>query len=195
MDEIFKFQSLLYTMVSEHLIQVHDLAFVPFIGHQRIQERIQELAARINADYAGKTPLFVPILNGAFMFASDLLKEITMPCEVSFIKVASYHGTESTGEIKEVLGLQADIAGRHIILVEDIVDSGLTMDKIVAQLKLRQPASITIAALFLKPESVQVQLPIGYTGFEIENKFIVGYGLDYNGLGRNYADVYQKADE
>jgi hypoxanthine phosphoribosyltransferase len=174
--------------------KVGDLNFVLFLGHDQILEKIQEIANQINTDFENDTPLFVPILNGAFMFAADLLKEVSISCEVSFVKVASYHGTESTGEIEEVLGLQADIRGRHIILVEDIVDTGLTMSQLMRTFEVYQPASISVATLFVKPDSLQVKLPLRYVGFEIPNKFIVGYGLDYNGLGRNCRDVFQKAD-
>lgn len=185
----------LYAMVSEKQIHVLDLDFVPFIDREQLQIRIQEIAAQISEDYREKAPVFVPILNGAFMFASDLFKEISIPCEVSFIKLASYTGTESTGVIKQVLGIQMDISGRHVVIVEDIVDTGLTMAEVIRIFSAMNPASLTVASLFVKPEAVQVELPIGYTGFEIDNKFILGYGLDYNGFGRNYPDVYVKVDE
>ena len=128
------------------------------------------------------------------MFASDLLKEIQIPCEVSFVKVASYQGENTTGSIKQVLGLQTDIRNRHIVLVEDIVDTGLTMNELVKTFSAMEPASLSIVTLFVKPEALKVALPLTYKGFEIENKFIVGYGLDYNGQGRNFRNVYQKAD-
>jgi len=181
-------------MVLAPAIEVLDLTFVPFIDHSQIQERVREIATLINHDFEHKVPVFIPILNGAFMFAADLLKEICIPCEVSFVKVASYHGENTSGTVKEVLGLQVDIKGRHIILVEDIVDTGLTMNQLVQSILKLEPASLSIATLFLKPESLQVELPLTYKGFEIENKFIVGYGLDYNERGRNFRDVYQKAD-
>jgi hypoxanthine phosphoribosyltransferase len=174
--------------------KVGDLSFTPYLEYTQILDRIQTLALQINADFEGKTPIFIPILNGAFMFAADLLKEIHIPCEVSFVKVASYHGTESSGEVGEVLGLQTEIENRHIILVEDIVDAGLTMSQVLRSFREKNPASISVAALFVKPDALQVQLPLNYVGFDIPNKFIVGYGLDYNGLGRNSKDVYQKAD-
>lgn len=182
-----------YSMVSGHTIKVHDLSFSPFISREAIAKRVKELAARLDTDFEGKTPLFVPILNGAFMFAADLFKELQIPCEVSFVKVASYHGTESSGSVKEVIGLQSDIKGRHIVLVEDIVDTGLTMSQLLKRFQELEPASISIASLFLKPESLKVPIEIRYCGFEIENRFILGYGLDYQGQGRNFPDVYQLA--
>jgi len=178
-------------MVSTTSIKIGDLVFVPFIDHANIQDRIREMATAINLDFEGKDPIFIPILNGAFMFTSDLLKEICLPCEISFVKVASYHGSQSSGQVIEVLGLQKDLRGRHIIILEDIVDTGLTMSELVKSFLAFEPASLSIATLFLKPASLKVQLDVSYVGFEIENKFIVGYGLDYNGLGRNYPDVYQ----
>lgn len=181
-------------MVSESLVKIGNLEFVPFIDHSTILERIAVIGAQISHEFEGKDPLFVPILNGAFMFAADLMKEVSIPCEVSFVKVASYQNETSTGEVKEILGIQADIKGRHVILVEDIIDTGLTMSHLVRSLKEFEPASLTVATLFVKPESLVTPVAIGYSGFEIPNKFIVGYGLDYQGKGRNYRDVYQKAD-
>jgi hypoxanthine phosphoribosyltransferase len=181
-------------MVLAPVIEVLDLTFVPFISHSQIQLRVREIGTAINQSFEDKVPVFIPILNGGFMFAADLLKEICIPCEVSFVKVASYQGESTGGEVKEVLGLNTDIKGRHIILVEDIVDTGLTMEKLVTIFMRMEPASLSIATLFIKPKAVKVELPITYKGFEIENKFIVGYGLDYNGQGRNFRDVYQKAD-
>jgi len=181
-------------MVLTSEIRIHDLSFVPYINQEQILERIYEMASEINKDFEGKTPLFVPILNGAFMFASDLLKQICIPCEVSFVKVASYQGENSLGEVEEIIGLKSNIKGRHIILVEDIVDTGLTMSQIVRTFLTYEPASLSVATLFVKPESVQVELPLTYKGFEIENKFIVGYGLDYNQQGRNLRDIYIKVD-
>jgi len=181
-------------MVLAPTLEVLDLTFVPFMDHSTIQKRVIEIGTSINEDFENKIPIFIPILNGAFMFAADLLKEICIPCEVSFVKVASYHGENTTGKVHEVLGLQTEIRGRHIILVEDIVDTGLTMNQLVKAFLKLEPASLSIATLFVKPEALQVELPLTYKGFEIENKFIVGYGLDYNGQGRNFRDVYQKAD-
>ncbi|MBO0357354.1 hypoxanthine phosphoribosyltransferase [Hymenobacter sp. BT186] len=172
-------------------ISLHDKQFKPYLSAARLAEVEQELAARLNQDYADKKPLFLAILNGSFMFASDLLKLVQIPCEVSFIRVASYQGTSSTGEVKEVLGLTEELAGRHVVLLEDIVDTGHTMRMLLDKLATKQPASLEVATLFMKPECLQHELAIRYVGLSIPNDFIVGYGLDYDGLGRNYPDVYK----
>lgn len=172
-------------------ISLHDKQFKPYLSAARLAEVEQELAARLNQDYADKKPLFLAILNGSFMFASDLLKLVQVPCEISFIRVASYQGTSSTGEVKEVLGLTEELAGRHVVLLEDIVDTGHTMRMLLDTLAAKQPASLEVATLFMKPECLQHELAIRYVGLSIPNDFIVGYGLDYDGLGRNYPDVYK----
>lgn len=173
-------------------LKIHDLEFTPFINYDSIMNRVKELSIQINQDYQNRKPIFLPILNGSFVFASDLIKEITIPCEVSFIKVTSYHGTDSKGEVDEVIGLSMDIRNRDIIIIEDIIDSGLTMHSLLKMLSIMNPSSVTVASLFVKPQSLEYDLNIRYVGFEIENKFILGYGLDYNQLGRNYKDIYQK---
>lgn len=175
-------------------IQVKDKYFEPFILHEAILETVEQLGAQISVDFEGKSPIFIPILNGAFMFASDLLKHISIPCEVSFIKIASYEGMESTGEVEEVLGLEADVQNRHLILVEDIVDTGLTISEVMKTLKQFNPASVSIAAFLVKPDSLKKELDIQYIGQKIPNDFIVGYGLDYLGYGRNFKDVYKLAE-
>ncbi|WP_317258928.1 hypoxanthine phosphoribosyltransferase [Hymenobacter tibetensis] len=152
---------------------------------------ITELAVQLNQEYANKTPLFVAVLNGSFMFAADLMKAMHIPCEISFIRVASYQGTSSTGKVQEVLGLTEDIAGRHVVVLEDIVDTGHTMKMLLDTLGAQAPASLEVATLFMKPECLQHELAIRYVGLSIPNDFIVGYGLDYDGLGRNYPDVYK----
>jgi len=172
-------------------ISLHNKQFEPYLSAVRLAEVAQELATRLNQDYAGKKPLFLAILNGSFMFAADLLKLVQIPCEISFIRVASYQGTSSTGEVKEVLGLTEELAGRHVVLLEDIVDTGHTMRMLLDTLGAKQPASLEVATLFMKPECLQHELPIRYVGLNIPNDFIVGYGLDYDGLGRNYPDVYK----
>ena len=151
---------------------------------------VQKIAARINEDYAGRCPLFVAVLTGSFMFAVDLLKHVTVDCEIAFIRVASYEGTQSTGQLKELLGLHEEVAGRDVIILEDIVDTGHTMHALLAQLSAKKPASLEVATLFFKPASLQHELSLRYVGLEIPNDFIVGYGLDYDGLGRNLPDVY-----
>ncbi|QJX49232.1 hypoxanthine phosphoribosyltransferase [Hymenobacter taeanensis] len=172
-------------------ISLHNKQFEPYLPAAQLTTAIQELATRLTQDYADKTPLFVAVLNGSFMFVADLMKGLRFDCEVSFIKVASYQGTSSTGSVKEVLGLSEDIKGRHVIIVEDIVDTGHTMRMLLDTLAAKQPASLEVATLFLKPECLQHELPIRYVGLSIPNDFIVGYGLDYDGLGRNYPDVYK----
>lgn len=175
-------------------VQVGDLFFSKFISRDEIRTQVLALAQRINTDLKGKDPVFIPVLNGSFIFAADLIREVDIPCEVSFVKMASYQGLQTGGTIKEVVGLQVSITGRHVVVVEDIVDTGLTMKHLMESFSRMKPASITIVTLFLKPDALKVELSLPYVGFEIPYKFIVGYGLDYNGLGRNLADIYQKAD-
>ncbi|MBX0292119.1 hypoxanthine phosphoribosyltransferase [Hymenobacter sp. HSC-4F20] len=177
-------------MTPDH-ISLHNKQFEPYLSAAQLSDAVQAVAARLNQDYAGQTPLFVAVLNGSFMFVADLLKHITLDCEVSFIKVASYQGTSSTGEVKEVLGLTEELQGRPVIILEDIVDTGHTMRRLLDLLAEKQPASLEVATLFLKPECLQHELSIRYVGLSIPNDFIVGYGLDYDGLGRNYPDVYK----
>jgi len=171
-------------------ISIHNKAFKPYLSAAQLDEAVRRLAARLSADYAGREPLFVVVLTGAFMFASDLLKYISGPCEIVFIRVASYEGTGSTGMVQELLGLREDVQGRHIIIVEDIVDTGTTMHHLLPTLQANGPASVEIATLFFKPESLRHELSLRYVALEIPNDFVVGYGLDYDGLGRNLPDVY-----
>ncbi len=147
------------------------------------------MAGQINQEYAGKQPLFVVVLNGAFLFAADLMKHLTISCEITFIRVASYAATESTGQVKQILGLDESIAGRDLIVVEDIVDSGLTISEVCDQLRTDNPASVAIATLLFKPAALTKAIHLDYVGFEIENQFVLGYGLDYDGLGRNTPDI------
>ena len=173
------------------MIQIHDKTFVPYLSEDMIKERVKLMAAEISRDYAGKQPLFIGILNGAFMFASDLFKELTIEAEISFIKLASYSGTRSSGKVLTAIGLDADINGRHIVIVEDIVDTGKTLSTFMPQLEHQGPASIKLAALLNKPEATTHPIKIDYLSFSIPNKFVVGYGLDYDGLGRNLKEIYQ----
>ncbi|MBQ5404144.1 MAG: hypoxanthine phosphoribosyltransferase, partial [Bacteroidales bacterium] len=145
---------------------------------------------RINADYNGKEIFFIGVLNGVFMFASDLMKNIKVPCTIQFVKVASYQGMTSTGVVKELIGLNADISGKDVVIIEDIVDTGFTMKSILGQLKEKNPASIRIASLIFKPESFREDFKVDYIGFSIPNDFILGYGLDYDGYGRNLPEIY-----
>ena len=176
------------------LIRVHDKNFEPYLTSQEIANAVKRLSDEISRDYQGKRPLFVAILNGAFMFASDLFKGITTEAEISFIKLASYKGTKSTGRVLTAIGLDADLYQRHVIIVEDIVDTGKTLDQFLPKLTHQQPASLKICALLHKPEATVNPIRIDYLGFTIPNKFVVGYGLDYDGLGRNLPEIYKLAE-
>ncbi len=171
-------------------IRVKDKRFAVSIPAEKIQQEIRRVASEITRDYEGQDPLFVAVLNGSFMFAADLLREVTIPCEISFVKLASYEGLSSSGSVNEVLGLGADIANRPVIILEDIVDTGLTMVHLLESLKRHNPKSIDICSLLVKPEKLQEKLDIRYCAMEIPNDFIVGYGLDYDGFGRNLKDIY-----
>lgn len=175
-----------------NIIQVKDKQFSLTLKEEDILKEVKRVAAEINRDYAGKDPLFLGILNGSFMYASDLMKEINIPCKISFVKLASYEGTVSTGKIKEVIGLNESIKGRDIIIIEDIVDTGCTMQQALENLALREPASVRISALLCKPAKLKVDLgdALKYVALNIPDDFIVGYGLDYDGYGRNYRDIY-----
>ncbi|MBR4527564.1 MAG: hypoxanthine phosphoribosyltransferase [Bacteroidaceae bacterium] len=171
-------------------IQVKDKTFRISIPESKIQERVKVIANKINQEYAGKNPVFLSVLNGSFIFSADLLREMNIPCEICFVKLASYQGVNSSGSIRELIGLNVDITDRHVIIVEDIVDTGLTMAHLLDTLKKQNPSSIDICTLLLKPGKLQVNLDIRYCCFEIPNDFIVGYGLDYDGYGRNTKDIY-----
>ncbi len=171
-------------------IQVKDKKFVLSIPEKEILEQVARVAAEINRDYAGQEPVFLAVLNGSFIFAADLLREITLPSQISFVKLASYDGVSTTGKIREVLGLNIDITGRPVIIVEDIVDTGLTMAHMLETLEGHNPSSIAICTLLLKPEKLKVKLDVKYRCLEIPNDFIVGYGLDYDQYGRNTRDIY-----
>lgn len=172
------------------VIQIKDKRFKTFIPEEQIMKEVARVADEINRDLSGTNPLFISVLNGSFMFTADLMKHLTMPCEVSFVKLASYEGTSSTGKVKELVGLGDDITGRSVVIVEDIVDTGLTMKQLVETLRARGPKDIKIATLLVKPDKLKVELDINYVAMNIPNDFIVGYGLDYDGLGRNYRDIY-----
>jgi hypoxanthine phosphoribosyltransferase len=174
-------------------IRVKDKDFKLFLSAATIQENIKKVAAAISADLEGQDPLFLAVLNGSFMFASDLMKNITIPCQISFIKLASYEGMESGGKVREVFGLSEKIEGRTVVIVEDIVDSGRTMTQLLASLNTRNPKEIKIATFLYKPEALQCELDLNYVVFEVPNDFVVGYGLDYDGYGRNMGEVYSLA--
>lgn len=171
-------------------VKVLDKTFVTFIPHLRIQETIARMAADLDRDLSGTDPLFLAVLNGSFIFASDLFKQIKMPARISFVKMASYIGTGSSGKVDQLIGLQETISGQHIVILEDIIDSGLTLTKMLEHLKGQQPASVRIASLLFKPAAFKASFKIDYLGMEIPNDFVVGYGLDYNGYGRNSKDIY-----
>lgn len=171
-------------------IKVRDREFAVSIPEEKIKARVAEVAAQISHDLEGKRPLFLAVLNGSFVFAADLLRGIETPCEISFVRMASYEGTSSTGAVKQLIGLKEDIKDRTVVIVEDIIDSGLTMVHLLELLKEKQPADIKIAALLVKPGNLKVELDIPYCCFEIPNDFIVGYGLDYDGEGRNLPSIY-----
>ena len=173
------------------LIKVHDKTFETYLPEDIIQKRVQELAAAINRDYAGKRPMFIAILNGSFMFASDLFKHLTIEAELCFIKLASYKGFKSSGNVVTSIGLEDDIFNKEIVIVEDIVDTGKTLHNFLPKLEHQQPKSLKIATLLHKSEATEYPLQLDYIGFDIPNKFVVGYGLDYDGLGRNLKEIYQ----
>ncbi len=175
-------------------IQIKDKHFTISIREKDIQKEVIRVANEINRDLADDQPLFLSVLNGSFMFTADLMKHITIPCEISFVKLASYEGTSSTGTIKEMIGVNEDIEGRTIVIVEDIVDTGFTMQHMLETLAKRNPKKVHIASLLVKPEKLQVDLDIEYVAMKIPNDFIVGYGLDYDGFGRNYPDIYTVVD-
>lgn len=172
------------------IVEVRDKKFSISIPAEEIQKRVKELGASISSDLNGRKPIFLAVLNGSFVFAADLLREITIPCEISFIRMASYSGTSSTGQVKEVMGLNESLKGRTVVIIEDIIDSGLTMQELVALLQKEDPSEIRIASLLVKPNNLKVSLDIPYCCFKIPNDFIVGYGLDYDGEGRNLKNIY-----
>ncbi len=172
------------------IVKIHDKTFKISYKEEDILKKVKAVADRLNKDMAGKSPLFLAVLNGSFVFAADLMRMITIPCEISFVKLASYQGTMSTGKIKEVIGINEDLSGRTVVIVEDIVESGFTMKRMLESLGTRNPAEIHICTLLLKPEKLKVDLNVEYAAMEIPNDFIVGYGLDYNQQGRNLRDIY-----
>jgi hypoxanthine phosphoribosyltransferase len=177
------------------IIQVIDKKFKPYITAAEIDIRIKEMAEQINQEYKDKKPIFIAILNGSFMFASDLFKSINIEAEICFIKLASYKGTKSTGNVITSIGLDEPLQGRHVVIIEDIVDTGNTLTKFLPQLYNQQPASLKIAALLHKPDALEHPLNLDYIGFSVPNKFLLGFGLDYDGLGRNLAEIYQLVED
>jgi hypoxanthine phosphoribosyltransferase len=175
-------------------ITLHNREFTPFIKSADIEKEISRIAAEMDRDYRGKRPLFIAILNGSFMFASELFKHLTIEAEISFIKLASYKGTKSTGNVITSIGLDETLKDRHIVILEDIVDTGKTLAMFLPTLVNQNPASLKVASLLHKPDALEHKIAIDYLGFSVANKFLLGFGLDYDGLGRNLADIYQLAE-
>lgn len=172
------------------VVTIHGKRFVQFISSKKIQEAVAKIAEQINKDIKKKRPIFISVLNGSFLFTGDLLRKIKFECEVSFIKISSYSGIKSKGEASTLIGINENLKGRTIVILEDIVDSGNTLEKIVSELKKHSPGQIKIATLFFKPDAYKKKIKVDYIGMKIPNDFIVGYGLDYDGLGRNLSDIY-----
>ena len=175
---------------SMDLVTVKDKQFALSLSEERIRQRVAETAAQISEELSGKNPIFLAVLNGSFVFAADIMRGITTPCEVNFVRFSSYDGMNSTGTVKELLGLNQSLKGRTVVVVEDIIDSGLTMQELLVYLQTFEPAELKVASLLVKPGNLQVKLNVDYTCFEIPNDFIVGYGLDYDGYGRNLPAIY-----
>lgn len=173
------------------MVTLNDKQFEPYIGPEKLDAAIDAVAAKVALRYADSVPLFLGVLNGSFFFASELMKRLPIACEISFVKVASYHGTVSTGTVSQLIGLNERIAGRHVVVLEDIVDTGNTIEHVVESLKEKGPASIAIASLLLKPEVYKKDIAIDFVAMEIPNVFVVGSGLDHNGLGRNLPGLYK----
>lgn len=171
-------------------VKVLDKTFEVSIPEAEIKEHVKAVAQQLNRDMEGKNPLLIAVLNGSFIFAADLMRELTIPCEISFVKLASYQGTMSTGSVTEVIGINENLAGRHVIIVEDIIDTGLTMKSMVESIGTRNPASVSICTLLLKPDKLKVELDIKYVAMRIPNDFILGYGLDYDQQARGLKDIY-----
>jgi hypoxanthine phosphoribosyltransferase len=173
------------------IVQLHDKTFKRFISNNEIQTSINKIVKKINEDYSGKQPIFIGVLNGSFLFCADLIRQFNSPCEVAFIQFASYQGTQSSGQVKELMGLSIDIKNRDVIILEDIVDTGNTLEKLMITLKKHAPSSIKIATLLFKPKAYKKKIPIDYIAIEVGNEFLVGFGLDYDGIGRNLEHIYK----
>jgi hypoxanthine phosphoribosyltransferase len=174
------------------IVRLHDLHFTPFLSAESIAQRVKELAAQLSRELEHEQPLFIGILNGVFVFASDLLKQMHIDCEITFVKLSSYDGTTSSGKVRTSIGLNDEITGRNVIVLEDIIDTGKTVSQFTQELKKLNPESIRVVTLLFKPDALEYDLEIDYIGFKVPNKFLVGYGLDYDGLGRNLKDIYVK---
>ncbi|HNQ11729.1 MAG TPA: hypoxanthine phosphoribosyltransferase [Bacteroidia bacterium] len=172
-------------------VTIKDKTFEKFIGSERIQKRIEELAIQINEDYQGKKIIFLVVLNGAFLFAADLFRNLKNDCSISFIKLSSYSGTSSSGAVKQIMSFTENVEDRHVVIIEDIVDTGHTAQYLLKEIKKQNPSSVKLASLLFKPEAIEYDYSPDYTGFDIPNAFVIGYGLDYDGAGRNLKDIYQ----
>ena len=172
-------------------MKIKNLEFVPFINEATVKEKVVSIAQQLNNDYKDKAPVFLPVLNGSFIFASDLIKEITVPCRVSFVKVSSYTGMNSTGQMKSLIGLEESLFNQNIVIIEDIVDTGFTLQKIVEELRALGTKSVEVVALLRKKAAREKDFKVQYIGFDIEEEFVLGYGLDYDGLGRNLKEIYR----
>jgi hypoxanthine phosphoribosyltransferase len=177
------------------LITLHDKEFEPFILEDEILDRIGTIGVSLSSEYVDKNPLFIAVLNGSFMVASDLMKSMSIPCEISFVKVSSYRGTASTGRVDELIGLNTNVRNRHIVLLEDIVDTGVTVDKVLKLLSVAEPASVKTCTLLFKPDAFKGKKTPDFIGFSVPDLFVVGYGLDYNELGRNLRDIYKLKED
>lgn len=176
-------------------IRVHDKDFIPYLSQQEIEAAVKKLGEKLSIEYAEKFPLFIPILNGSFMFAAELFKHIHIPCEICFIKLASYKGTTSSAHLITSIGLDTEVRNKHVIVLEDILDTGKTLSMFLPQIKNQQPKSLKVAALLHNPDAKKFDVPLDYNCFKIPDKFVVGFGLDYDGLGRNFPAIYQLKEE
>ena len=181
--------------MQNEIVKVHDKHFKPFISELEILKQVSRIAGEMNKELAEKDPIFLGILNGAFMFASDLYKQLTFPCQITFLKLASYSGTESTGSVKQLIGINRDLKDRVVVVLEDIVDTGVTLETIIRQLSGYEPQEIRVATFLHKPDATVKEVKLDYVGMEIPNDFILGYGLDYDGYGRNFKEIYQLVEE
>ncbi len=172
-------------------VKLADKEFVPYLSEEKVNQKVQEMAKQISEDYADKNPVILGVLNGAFMFLADLSKGLEMESQITFIRLSSYSGTETTGKVVELYGLEFDIENRHVLVVEDIIDTGLTMQALKKLLESKKPASVKLAVFLLKPEALRCEMEVDYLGFEIPNDFVIGYGMDYDGYGRNLASIFQ----
>ena len=183
--------SAIFAVLKSRSMKVKDLQFVEFISEEEIRKTVQSLAEQINTDYAEKAPVFLPVVNGSFIFAADLIKQISISCRVSFVKVSSYSGTASSGQLKSLIGIDESLFNQNILIVEDIVDTGFTLQKIIDELKNLGTKSVDVVTLLRKKTAREKNVNVRYVGFEIEEEFVLGYGLDYDGLGRNLKEIYK----